>query len=485
MDPKQWQLPARRVLQQVPSVSSVTWDNAVASFQQKLFGHVSCITYNPAGTQLAATSTNQSLLVRVPESEGCIWNEQASRKLYTTRFRGDGKMTVSTVEKRVVVKSTETAFERQFLGHTRDVRDAVFVAMQQLVSASDDNTVRLWDVVAQTEIECSSEHKDYVRSLAFSGRGHIVASGSYDCSVMLWDMRQGLHSPIQTCLHSAAVEQVILIDSKSMCVTASGDVVSIFDWRNLGAGPMCSTSHHTKTVTALAYCPQHDALLSGSLDKRVKVLNLAQAASGSVEVVAQRKLENPVTSLAVHPHGTEMAVGTNAGELLVYTLREEGEEDAARIPPAIRRERACKAKLEAVAVQFRSFKYQRALRTALYSGFPDVILSTLEELQRRCALHVAVSGHNDRTIAQLLRFATDYIDNPRYADMMLAVVDVVCEIYAVVAKESPYFYRQLQHAQRKIAQSLSAVGMMAKSVGLMELICQASTLTPDAPVASS
>lgn len=72
-----------------------------------------------------------------------------------------------------------------------------------LASGSDDKAIRLWDRVTgrpKTTTRKSSSgqemaplrgHHNYIHCLAFSPKGNILASGSYDEAVFLWDVRAG------------------------------------------------------------------------------------------------------------------------------------------------------------------------------------------------------------------------------------------------------------------------------------------------------
>lgn len=72
-----------------------------------------------------------------------------------------------------------------------------------LASGSDDKAIRLWDRVTgrpktTTRKSMSGQemaplrgHHNYIHCLAFSPKGNILASGSYDEAVFLWDVRAG------------------------------------------------------------------------------------------------------------------------------------------------------------------------------------------------------------------------------------------------------------------------------------------------------
>ena len=56
-----------------------------------------------------------------------------------------------------------------------------------LASGSDDDTVCLWDVDTQKQVGVLTGHSDSVNSVAFSPDGNLFASGSSDGKVRLWE----------------------------------------------------------------------------------------------------------------------------------------------------------------------------------------------------------------------------------------------------------------------------------------------------------
>ena len=62
---------------------------------------------------------------------------------------------------------------------------------KQLASGSGDKTIKLWDVATGEETATLNEHTNYVMSVAFSPDGRRLASASCDRTIKLWDLTTG------------------------------------------------------------------------------------------------------------------------------------------------------------------------------------------------------------------------------------------------------------------------------------------------------
>ena len=60
-----------------------------------------------------------------------------------------------------------------------------------VASGSFDQTVRLWDTMTGAEQRVFKGHLGWVRTIAFSPDGNFIASGSNDQTIRLWDVITG------------------------------------------------------------------------------------------------------------------------------------------------------------------------------------------------------------------------------------------------------------------------------------------------------
>ena len=201
-------------------------------------------------------------------------------------------------DKTVRVWDLQTGTERFILqGHTQFVKSIAFHPHVQtlLASGGSDRTIKLWDLQEQREIRTLVGHNYTINALAFSPDGTLLASGSSDKTIKLWNPNTG--ELIATLAkHKLAVNAIAFSPTPSspvhhdhsaehsprqspipytpLLASASTDS-QIQIWNLLTFAPIHSLSEHTAAVRAVAFSPDGKLLATGSEDRTIRLWEVA------------------------------------------------------------------------------------------------------------------------------------------------------------------------------------------------------------------
>eukprot|EP00808_Paulinella_micropora_P021872 g71720.t1 len=117
-------------------------------------------------------------------------------------------------------------------------------------------------------------HRGEVLCVALDGVGDLLASGSADNDVRVWDVQQ--HEPLSVLSHHTGKILCVAFDSSRRYVVSGSDdfTIRIWDLEQGKGQPPRVFSAHTNAVTCVAIYTSINLLVSGSADKTVRVWRL-------------------------------------------------------------------------------------------------------------------------------------------------------------------------------------------------------------------
>jgi small GTP-binding protein len=159
-------------------------------------------------------------------------------------------------------------------GH-RNAVYSVAIDLQRglLASGSRDSTVKLWETTSGRLLHTLEGHKDSVYSVAFDRSGDTLASGSIDGTVKLWEATSG--RLLRTLEGETDAVYSVAFDRSGETLASGGRDTTVKLWEATSGKLLRTLKDHQSEILSAAFGLTGDTLASGSLDNRTKLWNVA------------------------------------------------------------------------------------------------------------------------------------------------------------------------------------------------------------------
>ena len=229
---------------------------------------------------LSFSSDGQFLASGGSQNDGSIyvWNPHSGRRIRRNRIQ-NGRVTAIAIagDGELIASSSDVAGvslwewqnrrrnqnERWILGHKHNILDVAITPDDRVLITGGLDGIRLWDLQAMKPIYILARF-ELVTALAIHPNGYILASGTQEGTLQLWNLRTG--------------ELLTEIEA------------------------------HANTINTLTFTPDGRTLVSGSRDRSIKLWR-----SGTGELLNTLEGAGNVNAIAVHSSGALFASGSQEG----------------------------------------------------------------------------------------------------------------------------------------------------------------------------
>jgi WD40 repeat protein len=225
-------------------------------------------------------STSQDCSVRIWRTENinkieCMFSSQGySGCIYQTKFvpQNQNILISTSNENEIRIWDVKSGTNIELPGHTGEVNSIVFSPTDSNIFASGsyDTTIKIWDL-KKKQIQASlDEHNSRVWALTFSSDGKTLVSGSYDGTIKIWDMKSYMYKDTLT-EYTSHIYSLAFHPFKSNILAVGISHSTVYIWNLNDKSCHGFENSERSWVAALLFSPNGEFLITGDGEGKIRL----------------------------------------------------------------------------------------------------------------------------------------------------------------------------------------------------------------------
>jgi WD40 repeat protein len=279
-----------------------------------VFRHPATPDGRPLPRMVLSTSPDGTARLWEPDADLSRWKTPGAR---SGTFSRDGRYVILGLPSDALIIDAASGREVGFLrGHDGSVLSiAVSPDGLLIATGSADKMVRLWNAKTRELVRSLTAHEDWVVGVAFSPDGLRLVSASYDHTARVWDLNTGTEVAVLRG-HQGQVTSASFSPDGRFILTSSDDRTAKL-WDTKAYAAVAALEGHRLAVNMAAFSPDGNTVAMASGDRTVGIWDVvSRRHAGTLE-----GHEGFVRSVQFSPDGRRLVTASQDGTLRFWDLQ--------------------------------------------------------------------------------------------------------------------------------------------------------------------